>query len=112
MIYDKVGDLLDIYKYGDLAYVGCGFSTGVHNVLEPALQGCYVSHGKNISLLDEAVKLNENKLSKIIHNSSDFTDFLKNTDPIFLETNKNKVFDLFKINYDNFNDMKEFIYES
>ena len=39
LIYDKVGDLLDIYKYGKGAYVGCGFSGGVHNVLEPLLQG-------------------------------------------------------------------------
>ena len=112
IIYNKIGDLLDIYKYGNLAYVGCGFTKGVHNILEPALQGCYVSHGPNISLLDEALKLKNNNLSKVINTSKDFTDFINITDTTFLTDNKNKVFDLFKINTDDFEKIKNIIYEA
>ena len=112
IIYDRVGDLLDLYKYAELAYVGCGFSSGVHNVAEPALQGCYVAYGPSIELLDEAIKLKEQKLSKIIYNSDDFSDFTNISDVKFLEENKNKVFQLFA-NYENdFNDMKGIIYET
>ncbi len=111
IIYDKVGDLLDLYKYGNLAYIGCGFSTGVHNVAEPALQGCYVSYGPNIELLDEAVRLKEQKLSKIIYNSDDFSDFTNISDVDFLDKNKNEVFHLFKKNGDEIEKIREIIYE-
>tara|TARA_B100001029_G_C15035891_1_gene440106 strand:+ start:500 stop:1651 length:1152 start_codon:yes stop_codon:yes gene_type:complete len=111
IIYDKVGDLLDLYKYGSLAYVGCGFSTGVHNVAEPALQGCYVSYGPNIELLDEAVRLKEQKLSRIIYNSKDFSDFTNISDGNFLDKNRDKVFDLFKKNDDEIEKVIEIIYE-
>jgi len=112
IIYNKVGDLLDIYKYGSLAYVGCGFTGGVHNVLEPALQGCYVSYGPNISLLDEAIKLSNTKLSKTIKTSKDFTDFINTKDEKFLIENKNKVIDLFQIQYEDFEKIKKIIHEA
>ena len=111
IIYDKIGDLLDIYKYGNLAYVGCGFSSGVHNVLEPALQGCYVSYGPNISLLDEAIELKDKKLIKIIYNSDDFKDFIKIEDIKFLDTNKSKVDELFENKKRDFEKMRKIIYE-
>ena len=44
LLVDKVGMLLDIYRYGRIAWVGGGFGkAGVHNVLEPAVYGlpCY-----------------------------------------------------------------------
>ena len=111
IIYDRVGDLLDLYKYGCLAYVGCGFSFGVHNVVEPALQGCYVSYGPNIELLDEAVKLKEQKLSKIIYNSDDFSDFTNVSDVNFLNKNRDAVFNLFKKNDNEIKRIVEIIYE-
>lgn len=46
LIMDNVGLLSRLYKYGQLAYVGGGFSkTGVHNVLEPATYGIPVLFG-------------------------------------------------------------------
>ena len=108
---DKIGDLLDLYEYGNLAYVGCGFSSGVHNVVEPVLQGCYVAYGPNIKLLDEAVKLKEQKLSKIISSSNDFSDFTNISDVDFLNKNRSKVFDLFKKNDYQIEKVIEIIYE-
>ena len=112
IIYDKVGDLLDLYKYGNLAYVGCGFSDGVHNVLEPALQGCFVSYGPNTSLLDEAIQLDNSQLGKKIYTDKDFIDFLKtNNKPDFLNENKSKVNNLFKISTTDFEEIVNIIYE-
>ena len=112
IIYDKVGDLLDLYKYGNLAYVGCGFSDGVHNVLEPALQGFFVSYGPNTSLLDEAIQLDNSQLGKKIYTVKDFLDFLKtNNKPDFLNENKSKVNNLFKIHTTDFEEIVNIIYE-
>ncbi len=112
IIYDKVGDLLDIYKYGSRAYVGCGLSTGVHNVLEPALQKCYVSFGPNISLLDEAVELKRKKLCKIIYNHDDLKDFLKRDDCKYIENKRLQISNLFKLKIDDFNTLTKIIYDS
>lgn len=35
LIIDQVGDLAQLYKYADLAFVGGGFGVGLHNILEP-----------------------------------------------------------------------------
>ena len=104
--------VLDLYKYGNLAYVGCGFSDGVHNILEPALQGCFVSYGPNTSLLDEAIQLDNSQLGKKIYTVKDFLDFLKtNNKPDFLNENKSKVNDLFKINTTDFREIVNIVYE-
>ena len=75
------------------------------------MQGCYVAYGPNIELLDEAVKLKEQKLSKIIYNSDDFSEFTNISDKQFLETNKNQVLKLFKKNSDTIEKIRKIIYE-
>ena len=51
LIIDKIGILLELYKYADIAYVGGGFGKGVHSVTEPAGYGvpifCGNLHYKN-----------------------------------------------------------------
>ena len=111
LIYDKVGDLLDVYKYAKWAYVGCGFITGVHNVLEPLLQGCFVSYGPIIELLDEAIKLEEYKLGQLIRSKEDFVKFIeKINDEEFLNNNKIKVMEKFELKPQDFKQMKEIIF--
>jgi 3-deoxy-D-manno-octulosonic-acid transferase len=39
VVVDGVGFLAELYKIGNLAYVGGAFSTGVHNVMEPSMMG-------------------------------------------------------------------------
>jgi len=39
IIIDKIGLLLTLYKYADIAYVGGAFGAGVHSVTEPAGYG-------------------------------------------------------------------------
>lgn len=45
IVVDSVGVLAEIYECGDVAYVGGSFSTGVHNVMEPAVMGVPVLFG-------------------------------------------------------------------
>jgi 3-deoxy-D-manno-octulosonic-acid transferase len=37
LVIDTIGLLTKIYSYADVAYVGGGFATGLHNTLEPAV---------------------------------------------------------------------------
>lgn len=45
LILDCIGVLADAYQYGNIAYVGGGFGTGLHNILEPASFGLPVIFG-------------------------------------------------------------------
>ena len=82
VIVDVVGILADLYKYGDIAYVGAGFGAGVHSVIEPAVYGCVVIFGPNIHILDEAVELFEENIGIMVKTFDEFVrtlEMLENT---------------------------------
>ncbi len=45
LIIDNIGMLTALYQYGEFAYVGGAFRTGLHNVLEPATFGMPIFFG-------------------------------------------------------------------
>ncbi len=57
LIVDTIGLLTKIYSYADIAYVGGGFATGLHNTLEPAVFGIPVIIGPNYEGFKEAENL-------------------------------------------------------
>ncbi len=57
LILDTIGILTKVYAYADVAYVGGGMATGLHNVLEPAVFGVPVVIGKHYEKFAEAVDL-------------------------------------------------------
>jgi 3-deoxy-D-manno-octulosonic-acid transferase len=56
IIIDCIGILMGLYKYAHIAYVGGGFKTGMHKVLEPAGYGIPVLFG-NEKLSEDAEHL-------------------------------------------------------
>ena len=72
---DTVGVLADLYKYCALAYIGSGFSDGVHSVIEPGAYGCVTAFGPNIELLDEAKYIYKNNLGVMVFNAEDLFKF-------------------------------------
>jgi len=54
LIVDCYGYLVSIYRYGMLAYVGGGFTSGIHSILEPAVFGLPVIFGPNYHKFQEA----------------------------------------------------------
>ena len=76
LIIDKVGILADLYKFCTFAYVGSGFTTGVHSVIEPAVYGCTIGFGPNFSLLDEAKSMYKDNLCHIISCQQDMNEFI------------------------------------
>lgn len=57
LIIDCIGLLSSIYRYGQVAYIGGGFGTGIHNVLEAAVYGMPVVFGPNFQKFREAREL-------------------------------------------------------
>lgn len=47
LIVDAIGLLTSIYSYADISYVGGGFGSGTHNILEPATFGAPIVIGPN-----------------------------------------------------------------
>ena len=92
IIIDKIGILTDLYKYSDIAYIGAGFSTGVHSVIEPAIYNNIICFGPNYKIVDMAVELVNNNISHIIKHKDDFIkiiSILNNKQK--LEINKSKM---------------------
>jgi 3-deoxy-D-manno-octulosonic-acid transferase len=59
VVVDSVGHLATLYRLGHVAFVGGGFTTGVHSVLEPAVCGLPVLFGPRHSNAIEAIRLQE-----------------------------------------------------
>ena len=54
LIIDEIGLLSSLYAYGDMAYIGGGFGSGIHNSLEPACYGIPVIFGPRFQKFKEA----------------------------------------------------------
>lgn len=68
IIVDSIGNLLSLYAYADIAYVGGSFKQGIHNVLEPAVYGIPVVFGPKIENSQEAIQLTKSGGGNIISN--------------------------------------------
>ena len=77
-IIDTIGILTKIYAAADLAYVGGGLKTGLHNILEPATFGIPVVIGNKYDKFKEAVDLVKIGGCISIKNQQEFTDNLIN----------------------------------
>lgn len=71
LILDTVGLLTQVYSYADIAYVGGGFTHGIHNVLEPAVFSIPVLYGADFHKFMEAKELLEAGGSLIIYNQQE-----------------------------------------
>jgi len=78
IIVNQVGILADLYKIAHIAYVGGGFTRGVHSVLEPAVYNCKIAFGPNIEMLDEAQHLIKHNQASLIYSAFDLINFLNN----------------------------------
>ncbi len=77
LIVDNIGILTKIYSYADIAYVGGGFATGLHNTLEPAVFGVPVIIGPNYDGFKEVEELVAQKGILPITDISGFNALMK-----------------------------------
>jgi len=72
-VIDTIGILTQIYVYADIAYVGGGFRTGLHNILEPATYGTLVVIGPKYSKFQEAKDLVALGSCLVVNNTEELT---------------------------------------
>lgn len=76
LIIDAVGFLTKVYAYADVAYVGGGFGTGIHNVLEPAVFGVPIVIGPQFQKFKEAVDLVDLGACIVVNNQQELNQGL------------------------------------
>lgn len=77
MLIDTVGILAEAYRFGDVAYIGGSFSTGVHSVIEPAIAGLPVLFGPTHHNSFEALQLVEVGAGYAVRNRTDIRERLE-----------------------------------
>ncbi len=81
LIIDNIGMLSALYRYGKVAYIGGGFGTGIHNILEPAAFGLPILFGTKYQKFVEANALIETNGAFSVQNPEQFAHkiaFLEN----------------------------------
>lgn len=71
LIIDAIGFLSKIYRYGEMAYIGGAFATGLHNTLEAAVFGIPLFFGPHYDHFNEAVELVNRGCAFSIHNADE-----------------------------------------
>ncbi len=77
LIIDNIGMLMHIYKQAHLAYVGGGFRSGLHNILEPAAFGIPVVFGPEHDKFPEAQALIDARGARTVRSKIEFSETLK-----------------------------------
>ena len=78
-IVDTIGLLSKIYSYADVSYVGGAVgSTGLHNILEPAIFGVPIIIGKNHDKFPEAKLMIDNGGVFSVQNKKEYNEVLEN----------------------------------
>ena len=77
LILDSIGQLANAYQYGDIAYIGGGFSGKLHNILEPSVFGLPVIFGPKHNRFPEASFFLEKKIAKSIHDEKELINAIK-----------------------------------
>ena len=78
IIINTVGILADLYWKVKLAYIGGGFSSGVHNLMEPAIAGVPTIFGPNYKKFKEATEILNEGAGKTIKKGSGFKEVIIN----------------------------------
>ena len=78
LLIDSIGILAAMYHHAQMVYVGGAFTTGVHNVLEPAVMGATIAFGPKHSNSMESLQMLEQGLVTCVKNTDEFHKWLFN----------------------------------
>ncbi|WP_210516183.1 3-deoxy-D-manno-octulosonic acid transferase [Hymenobacter terricola] len=71
LLFDNMGLLSQLYRFGHYAYIGGAFGKGLHNTLEAAAFGLPLFFGPTYAKFQEAVELVELKCAFPVHNAAE-----------------------------------------
>ncbi|MGB1833997.1 MAG: 3-deoxy-D-manno-octulosonic acid transferase [bacterium] len=87
LIVDEIGILSSLYAKANLAFVGGAFTTGVHNIMEPAAFGLPTFFGPRFHNYLTAIRFVEDKLAHSVRNSEELRSSMM---PLLKEPDKAK----------------------
>ena len=87
LIVDEIGILSSLYAKANLAFVGGAFTTGVHNIMEPAAFGLPTFFGPRFHNYSTAIRFIEDKLAHSVRNSEELRMLIM---PLLKEPDKAK----------------------
>ncbi len=73
LLIDNIGMLANCYQYGDIAFVGGGFTNDLHNILEACAMENALIYGSKVSKYPEGDALYQEGGSFLLNNSQDFS---------------------------------------
>ena len=76
LVVDTIGLLTKVYSYANIAYVGGGFATGLHNTMEPAVFGIPIIIGPQFEGFKEAKDLVKEKGILPVSNQDSFDNLM------------------------------------
>jgi 3-deoxy-D-manno-octulosonic-acid transferase len=77
LVVDEIGLLSSLYFYGNCAFIGGGFKTGLHNTLEAAVYAKPILIGPNYSAFPEVVDLVQNGGVQIVNNAKELENSIR-----------------------------------
>jgi 3-deoxy-D-manno-octulosonic-acid transferase len=77
LLVNAIGFLSSIYQYGTVAFIGGGFTNGIHNILEPTVYGLPVLFGPNYKKFNEAFEVIDLNVGFVVTDSFSLTKQLE-----------------------------------
>ena len=74
LLVDRVGVLAELYAHADCAYIGGAFTTGVHNVMEPAIARLPIWFGPRHHNAPEAAHLLEAGVAGVVRSPAELQE--------------------------------------
>ena len=87
LIVDEIGILSSLYAKANLAFVGGAFTTGVHNIMEPAAFGLPTFFGPRFRNYATAIRFVEDKLAYSVQDAEELRSSIM---PLLREPDKAK----------------------
>lgn len=73
LVVNAIGFLSSIYQYGTVAFIGGGFTNGIHNILEPTVYGLPVLFGPNYKKFNEAFEVIDLNVGFVVNDAVELT---------------------------------------
>ena len=73
LVVNAIGFLSSIYQYGTVAFIGGGFTNGIHNILEPTVYGLPVLFGPNYKKFNEAFEVIDLNAGFVVNDVAELT---------------------------------------
>lgn len=75
LVIDTIGMLAQIYRYATVAYIGGGFTNGIHSILEPAAYGLPIAFGPKFHKFQEAHDMLKTNLALSVSSSAELSAY-------------------------------------